>query len=138
MYTNIEITCTDQVLSIVTKPKVTSGGVNEDRIHVTFSEEWDGFQKTATFFRNSDAIYNRELDENDECLIPAIVLTDPGTIYISIYGKKDDIVRTSNIVKYKIIQGATTDAHVDEPTDTCRRPLSILINKLSEYFVKER
>lgn len=137
MYTNIEIVCSDQVLSIVTKPKVASGGINEDRIHVTFSEEWDGFKKTATFFRSTNTVYSRELDANDECLIPAIVLTDPGTVYISIYGKKDTTVRTTNIVKYKIVQGATTDAHVDEPTDTCRRPLSILINKLSEFFVKE-
>lgn len=137
MYTNIEIACADQVLTIIKKPKVASGGINEDRLRVTFSEEWNGFQKTATFFRSTDTVYSRVLDENDECLIPAIVLTEPGTVYISIYGEKDSTVRTTNIVKYKIVQGATTKAHVDEPTDTCRRPLSILINKLSEYFVKE-
>ena len=46
MYTNIEIACTDQVLSIVVKPKVASGGIEEDRLHVTFSEEWDDFKKS--------------------------------------------------------------------------------------------
>lgn len=143
MYTNIEIACTDQVLSIVVKPKVASGGIEEDRLHVTFSEEWNGFKKTAIFFRNADEVYSQDLDENDECLIPAIVLKDSGTLYISIYGKKDSTVRTADIVKYKIVRGAVTDApdplaiYKKEWTDAARRPFTILVNKLSEYFIKE-
>lgn len=142
MYTNIEMTCTDQVLTIVTKPKVASGGIEEDLLRVTFSEEWNGFKKTATFFRSTDTVYSQELDENDECLIPAIILKDPGTIYISIYGIKGNTVRTTDITKYKIVQGAITDAsdplapYKKEWIEKAQRPLTILVNKLSKYFVK--
>lgn len=142
MYTNIDMTCTDQVLTIVTKPKVASGGVEEDLLRVTFSEEWDDFKKTAIFFRSTDTVYSQELDENNECLIPSIILKDPGTIYISIYGKKDNTVRTTDITKYKIVQGAITDAsdplapYKKEWTEKAQRPFTILVNKLSEYFVK--
>lgn len=142
MYTNIDMTCTDQVLTIVTKPKVASGGVEEDLLRVTFSEEWDDFKKTAIFFRSTDTVYSQELDENNECLIPSIILKDPGTIYISIYGKKDNTVRTTDITKYKIVQGAITDAsdplapYKKEWIEKAQRPFTILVNKLSEYFVK--
>lgn len=144
MYTTIEMTCSDQVLSIVTKPKVASGGFEEDRIRITFSEEWDGFQKTAIFYRSTDAVYRQELDDNDECLIPAFVLQEPGTIYISVYGKKDKTVRTTNVTKYKIIQGANTDApdplalYEQKWTEQAQRPFIVLIDRLSRFFIKER
>ena len=62
---------------------------------------------------------------------------------MSIYGKKDSTVRTADIVKYKIVRGAVTDApdplaiYKKEWTDAAQRPFTILVNKLSEYFIKE-
>lgn len=142
MYTSIEIACTDQILSIVTKPKIASGGFEEDQVHITFSKEWDGFQKTAMFYRSSDTIYRTALDENDECFIPAFVLKEPGTVYISVYGEKDKTVRTSNVVKYKIVQGANTDApdplakYEQQWTEQAQRPFIILVSRLSRFFMK--
>lgn len=143
MYTYIEMTCTDQVLSIVTKPKVASGGVEEDRLRITFSDEWDGFQKTAIFYRSNDTVYSEVLDENDECFVPAFVLQEPGTVYISVYGEKGNVIRTTDVTKYKIVQGAVTDTpdplalYKQQWTEQAQRSFSVLVKVLANFFCKE-
>ena len=114
--TRITAECRDQVLRLNTKPKIASGGVNEDRIEFTFCELWADFTKTAVFYRDKNAVYHVALDGESCCFIPAQVLATPGTLYLGVFGEREDgTVRTSNIAQYRIEQGAITEQVIPEP-----------------------
>lgn len=119
MKTNIQIQCIDQVLTITNEPIVASGGVNEDTVTFDFCPLWDGLVKTAVFFadRKPEDIYEVVLSE-DSCVIPHEVLSDEGVLNIGVRGSNDDVViRTTHIVKYKIVKGAPRGTNVpEEPT----------------------
>ena len=116
MKTLIKVSCVDQTLRLTNTPKIASGGVEEDRLHVDFCPMWDGFGKAAIFYRNPDEAYRMVLDGDGECIIPAVVLTDPGILYFAVYGTKDGVTRTSEVVQYRIVEGALTSA-VEAPPD---------------------
>jgi regulator of RNase E activity RraB len=98
-------------------PFIASGDVNEDRIEFEFCSMWDGFAKTAVFYRTEADVYHVLLDENDSCIIPHEVLAEPGPLYFGVFGAKDDRVRTSEIIQYTIKQGAITEAtKIPDPT----------------------
>lgn len=101
----IDINCRDQTLQAVTKPVIASGGVNEDTVNFTFCEQWNGFTKKATFFQDKNEVYEKNL-VNNSCLIPHEAIAKAGTLYIGVIGTKDDVTRTTELLKYKIIQGA--------------------------------
>ncbi|MBP9989438.1 MAG: hypothetical protein KBT46_08065 [Ruminococcus sp.] len=107
--TDVQITVLDQKLLLLKPPQIASGGQNEDTVKFTFSEHWDGMAKTAIFYRDVNEVYSVSLT-NDECLIPAFVLTTEGTLFISVYGKNGNEVRTSDVLELHIKQGAITDA----------------------------
>ena len=141
MFTIIKIKCSDQILSFEEKPKIASGGLKEDKLQITFDDKWNGYIKTAIFYKKKEEVYEEQIDINNECFIPAVILTEPGTIYISIYGKKEDSIRTSNVIKYKIIQGSSSDnidpleSYKNELVTSAQRPLTAFVNKLREYFI---
>lgn len=112
--TLIRVGCIDQRLILLTAPTVASGGRNEDRIEFEFCNLWDGFAKTAVFYRTEDAVYHAVIAD-DSCLIPHEVLTCEGDLYFGVFGVKDDITRTSEVIKYKITRGALVSA--TEPAD---------------------
>ena len=116
MKTLIKVSCVDQTLRLTNTPKIASGGVEEDRLHVDFCPMWEGFGKAAIFYRNPDEAYRMVLDGDGECVIPAVVLTDPGILYFAVYGTKDGVTRTSEVVQYRIAEGALTSA-VEAPPD---------------------
>lgn len=105
----IKISCKDQVLKITEAPVVAAGGLNEVYIEFTFCQKWDGFAKTATFYRDEEEAYYAVLDENDTCIVPWEVCFESGTFYIGVFGVKDEIRRTTNVVKYKVRKGAITE-----------------------------
>ena len=105
----IQVSCTDQVLTLNNKPVIASGGIKEDYISVDFCALWTGFTKTAVFWHGDDTdnAYPVILDEAGSGEIPWEVLTDSGTISFGIYGVDGTGARrTSEILKYKIKQGA--------------------------------
>jgi hypothetical protein len=81
-----------------------------------FCPKWFGFVKTAVFYQKKDEVYHKLL-ENDMCIIPWEVLAKRGTLHISVFGVKDGVTRTSNIVKLKVTEGAiTAETAVHDPT----------------------
>lgn len=120
MGTMIKVSCIDQALQLTNTPKVASGGVNEDFLHVDFCPMWDGYGKVAIFFRDRDTVYYMALDDAGECAVPHEVLTDAGKMYFAIYGTKDTSVRTSEVISYQIVDGAITSDTVApaEPTQS--------------------
>ena len=99
----------DQVLIGVHKPKVASGDVNSVALHVDFDAVWDIFtSKSACFHTAKDATTHEVLLINGECIVPASVLAEEGTLFIGIRGITADgeMVKTSTFVKYKVVEGA--------------------------------
>lgn len=74
--TTIGLSANDQLLAVTLSPKVASGQQNTVDIHVEFSDDWDGFVKSAVFFTSNDTntIFEKVLT-NGECVIPAEVMS---------------------------------------------------------------
>lgn len=104
----LELSCVDQAIRLTGTPRIASGGVKEDYLRVTFCDKWDGYAKTAIFFRSREEVYGMVLDSAGECEIPHEVLATPGVLHFAVYGTKDGATRTSEIVDYTIQDGAIT------------------------------
>lgn len=63
-----------------------------------FDAEWDGFTITAVF-ESGGTRYEQPLLDGTSCIIPWEVLEDPGHLYISVYGVKDDQRRVSTVTE---------------------------------------
>jgi hypothetical protein len=114
--TIIKLRCIDQVLTFESTPLVASGGLEEDRLEVSFCSKWDGMTKTAVFWRTEDEVYRVVLDDEDGCTIPREVLTDQGVIYFGLFGiNADGLRRTTQVMRYNVAKGAITDG--TQPSD---------------------
>lgn len=130
----IRASVTDQLLKITEAPLVASGGQNEVKITFTFCEKWEGFTKTATFYRDEDNVYHSELDENNTCIVPWEVYYESGTFYFGVFGKKDDVRRTSSTAKYRVKKGAVSDETM--PSDPTPGVYEQIMKKLDELEQK--
>lgn len=99
---------------------VTSDNKKSVSLEVTFDDSWTGYGKSATFkSSSSDKIYEVPLADN-ACVVPWEVLESVGTMSVGVRGVKDDgSVIASDLVDYKIAQGAKTgDGTSEDPTPT--------------------
>lgn len=79
-----------QVEVLETEP-MTSGSIGIYTLRCGFSDHWDGFQKTAIFYTESDTVSKVELDEDDSCIIPSEVLMESGVeVFVGICGTHSD------------------------------------------------
>ena len=124
----------DQVLKITEAPVVASGGQNEVKILFTFCDKWDGFVKTATFYRDEENVYSAALDDNNVCIVPGDVYCESGTFYIGVYGWKDAVIRTSTTVRYKVKKGSVSDGFA--PTSPTYNELLEAVNDVRENSVR--
>lgn len=106
--TLIRVECIDQRLYVAASPAVASGGRNEDAVEFSFCPLWEGFEKTAVFYRTETEQYHAPVTD-DRCIIPHEVLADEGTMYFGVYGVKGDITRTSEVVRYRVVKGAIVE-----------------------------
>ena len=60
--TTIELFANDQLLQVTVNPTISSGEQNTVEVHVYFSDDWDGFSKSAVFFTslNKNAMHLKE------------------------------------------------------------------------------
>ena len=103
----IKITVDDQNLHITDSPKIAAQGVNENQVEFTFSADWDGFGKTALFYREADpeTVYSSLVDGNGLAAVPYEITSGEGRICLGVSGVKDDVVKTTEILTYKIVRG---------------------------------
>lgn len=118
--TTIGLVANDQLLTVVLNPKLTSGDQNTTDIHVDFSEDWDGFAKSAVFFTSNDTntVYEKVMT-NNTCIIPAEVMVKRGILYIGVRGvnASENEIKTTSLVKYIISEGAPSGTGIEiEPT----------------------
>lgn len=114
--TLIKAECTDQILQITKNPPIASGGVEEDVIEFSFCPLWDGFEKVAVFYRSERKVYHVQIADN-RCTVPKEVLQSPGYFYVGVFGTKDGVTRTTNVLSYRVEAGAITEGvQPPEPT----------------------
>lgn len=112
----IVVKCTDQVLTFENTPIITSGGRGEDFVKFSFCTQWDGFVKTAVFWRTEHEPYHVLLDEDNTCAIPYEVLTKDGRFYFGVFGVNTSYERrTSEVLTYLVAKGAITEG--TQPSD---------------------
>lgn len=113
----IQIKCVDQTLTLTNTPIIASGGTSEDYVQFDFCPLWNGYIKTAVFWRTPTEARTAVLDSNGKALIPHEILTTEGIIYIGAFGTNGKTRRTSEVVRYKVVQGAVSeDTEVPDPS----------------------
>lgn len=133
----IKVKCVDQILMIENSPDITSGDVNIDKVTFDLCQLWDGFTVVAVFYNDPENVYEVMLDENNSAIIPSEVMTDQTVLHFGVLGVKDDQIRTSNIIRYRILRGAIVGSEwITNPTPDIYQQLlsqySVVLNKLSE------
>lgn len=114
--TLIKAKITDQTLEFTLKPMVASGGVNEDVIEFEFDALWDGFDTVAVFYRSKREVFHKKI-VNNSCTVPSEVLRAQGVFYVGVMGVKDNVTRTTNVLRYELEHGAiTVGMEPPEPT----------------------
>lgn len=116
---NIGVKVINQTAVLTNTEDIYSGDINTDTITFDFCNHWDGFVKTAIFYRTKDKPYQQLLNEDNSCTIPPEVLIEGAIINIGVYGVKDDQVLTSQIIRYRIKEGAICESiKIENPTLT--------------------
>ena len=133
MSTQINVKCIDQTLALVSTPLIASGGINEDVVNFTFCQKWDGFSKTAVFYRKPEDVYYSLIDSDNACIIPQEVLKEDGYLFFGVFGSNaNGVIRTSEVLKYKIEKGAITENI--KPSDPTPSIYEQLLTKYQEIL----
>lgn len=133
----IRASVTDQRLKITEAPVIASGGQSETNIIFSFCEKWDGFAKTAIFYRDEEEVYYCVLDDNNACVVPWEVCYESGTFYIGVFGEKDIARRTSTVARYKVKRGALTDGlYPSNPTLDVYNQIIDAVNNVKEESLR--
>ena len=130
--TTIGLVANDQLLAVTLNPKVSSGNQKTVTVHIDFSDEWDGFGKSAVFFTSlANTVYEKVIT-NGECVVPAEVLKQPCNLYIGVRGVNSDIngIKTTSLVKYKVVEGSPSGTGTEiEPTADVYQQLMTAVNE---------
>lgn len=127
----IKITVDEQNLYITDSPKIAAQGVNENQVEFIFSSDWDGFGKTANFYLESDpeTIYTSLVDANGFAPIPYEITSGAGRICIGVSGVKNYVVKTTEILIYKIVKGLYV-AETSQPSPGIYEQILTAIGKM--------
>ena len=93
-----------------------SGNINTYTFSVDMDEAWNEYIKFGVFIKNGRS-YSVEMD-NMQIIVPQEVLLGSGDVSFGIYGTngEKDIKRLStNLITFKVIQGAYTTSDIPEP-----------------------
>ena len=130
----IKIKCVDQSLTIANRPLIASGGQQENMMIFEFCAMWDGFEKTAVFYRNENEVYN-VLIVNNECEIPNEVLEEEGKFYFGVFGVNGVQRRTSVILNYQVSKGSyILGQEPSEPTPDVYSQMMNLHNQILTQY----
>lgn len=140
--TTIELVANDQLLQVTVNPTISSGEQNTVDVHVDFSDDWDGFSKSAVFFTslNKNAIYEIVMTDG-KCIVPAEVMEKSCLLYVGIRGvnSENNEVKTTSLVKLKILEGTPTGNSTEvEPTPDVYQQLLTAYGKTDNSISVER
>ena len=137
MKTIVKVACNDQALELVDSPVLSSGGINENFLEVQFCSKWDGFEKTAVFYRNENPTTKYHvLMVDDMCEIPYEVTEKEGTFYFGVFGVLNTVTRTSEVARYRVVKGAITrdSSEPNDPTPSIYEQLLSAYSDMSNNF----
>lgn len=124
--------CLDDLsLRVTSCTQVSSENVKTIGIELRRNNRWLDYTMSAVFFTSwSKTVYEVMLEGNS-CIVPHEVLDKPGKLYIGIRGVKDDLVKASTLVVYKIEKGAPTGtATAMEPTPDVYQQILKRLNEI--------
>lgn len=101
----------DQTLQLANLPLLASGSENVVQIKCDFCSRWDGYGKTGVFYKKEDEVLHILLVD-DLVTVPHEMLTEEGSFYFGVMGVAGNI-RTTEVLKLKVVQGAITVPTVD-------------------------
>lgn len=127
----IKVNCVDQTLVFENTPVIASGGLEENFVQFSFCGQWDGFIKTAVFWRSESEVFHNLLDAEDKCQVAPEVTASDGVIYFGVFGVNDaGRQRTTEVLTYRIVKGAITEGTA--PSDPTPDIYTQLIAKYNE------
>lgn len=127
----IKVNCVDQTLVFENTPVIASGGLEENFVQFSFCSQWDGFTKTAVFWRSESEVFHNLLDAEDKCQVAPEVTASDGVIYFGVFGVDSaGRQRTSEVLTYRVVKGAITEGTV--PSDPTPDIYTQLIGKYQE------
>ncbi len=132
----INATVIEQTLTITNSPLIATGGIIENYIEFNFDSTWDGFTKVAVFYQDKDHVYRQIIDPaTNKCVIPHEATTSIGAMFFGVYGASGDIVLTTEVIRYRVVEGAITeDTEPSDPTpDIYLQMLQIYNSLVTNY-----
>ena len=139
--TTIGLLANGQSLTVELNRSVASGGCNTVEVHVDFSDDWDGFSKSAVFFTslNKNSIYEIVMTDG-KCVVPSEVMEKECMLFIGVRGvnSNNNEVKTTSLVKYKISEGTPSGTGIPvEPTPDVYQQLLTAYGKTDNSINKE-
>lgn len=118
-------TITDQVITLNNTPDITAGDKNNDKIRLSYSSEWNDTEKVAIFFHCDDYKTPITVLENKDgtFTVPSDVIKS-GFMYFGVKGVKNDKVITTELIEYRILDGATEERTPSPTLDIYQQLLS--------------
>lgn len=131
-YTTITAHISDQTMQLTNLPNLASGSIGVLRIQCHFCDLWDGYGKSAIFYKDKDTVYH-SLIVDDIVTVPHEVLAEAGYFYFGVMGIADN-TRTTEVLKISVAQGAITSASAEsvEPSPDIYAQILAQYNELSE------
>lgn len=120
----------DQTVQLSNLPLLASGSVGVVQIQCGFCPLWDGYGKSAVFFKEKSQVYHI-LMVDDLVTIPHEMLTEEGSFFFGVMGVADD-TRTTEVLRLNVVQGAITvpSAESQEPTPDIYKQIMARIDQL--------
>lgn len=108
----------NQLLSKLNQEVIASGDSNTDKCNFHFSDDWEGYIKTAVFYQDKKKVSYAVLDAEDSCIIPAAAMTCEGDLFIGVFGIRGGEILTSTVESIYLEEGATSGIDIDiKPSD---------------------
>lgn len=120
----------DQTVQLSNLPLLASGSVDAVQIQCDFCPLWDGYGKTAVFYKEKSQVYHILLVD-DLVTIPHEMLAEEGSFFFGVLGVAED-TRTTEVLRLKVVQGAITvpSAETEEPTPDIFKQIMARIDQL--------
>ena len=113
----IKVLVNEQSLRVINGPKIASRGVNENVVEFTFDESWDGFGKTAIFYKefHEENVYQSIIDSDGIASVPHEATDTECKMCFGVVGIKGNVIYTTEVIKYNIVKGVPISGSESEP-----------------------
>ena len=124
------------LIDVETTETITSGSQNVYVMKFNFSKEWEPLERVAVFRKNQDTPVNVLLNEDNQCMIPWEVMTDPeAVITFGVFGTMNGNVVLPTVWANGglVVEGVITGLDLEPPTPDIYQQI---LSKLA-YIEKE-